>query len=120
MGTIDTTVRTITCNGPACEKTATFTQQTQQDVIDQNPWLKTDRHVATFDGRSLGYCSDVCEVEGVKSGVHAPPEKKVIQMPTGDAMAAIRAAAAQQAADIEGTKALKEGRAPSGGIVQGS
>lgn len=120
MATVDTIVRTITCNGPACEKTATFTQQNQQETIDQNLWLKTYRNVTTFDGRSLGYCSDVCEVEGIKAGTHVPPQQKVIQMPTGDAMAAIRAAAAQSAANAEGTRALKEGGIPAGGIVQGS
>lgn len=111
MSIHDTVIRTITCNGPECKNTVTFEQKENKEAVDANPWLKSARVIQTGDGRNLVYCSDVCEVNGVGSGAHNPPEaKKVIEMPTGGSLDAIKKAAAAAKAAEEGTKALREGR----------
>lgn len=108
--------RTITCDGPECNKTITFeaTEEKAKEVFANpaNFWLRGNRLVKTPDGRVLVYCSDVCEIMGAKSGIHNLPEpKKIIDAGNQAAVnAAVAAANAAKASDEN----LKKG---SGGPI---
>lgn len=97
MSVFDSQFRTITCNGPECDKTVTYDVKEAQKVLtaEGNEWLKSVRFVQSSDGRNFAYCSDTCEVKGVGSGLHNQPEvKKIIaDAPTPAAVAAAAAAA---------------------------
>lgn len=108
MSIID--VRTVTCNGPNCDKTIAFTNEEAKQVTAETPWLKGLRVVQTSDGRNFCYCSDVCLVEGAATGILNPiEEKKIIAIDAGKAQLALRqaqlAARARQVSD----DALKSG-----------
>jgi hypothetical protein len=111
MSVVDTSYRTITCNGPDCTTTVTFEPKDAEKTVKENPWLENARLTNRLsDGRVFAYCSDTCEVKAVTAGFHNKEEKKLVEMPTGTAREAIlRAAQAAKAAE-EGSKALKEGR----------
>src|SRR5271156_1517303 len=100
---IDATIRTISCDGPECKRSIIFDRTQEKAVFDtpENSWLKTTRVVQTADNRNLLYCSDVCTVKGVATGVlNIPEAPKVI--PAGNAAAiaqAAHSAAAARAAD---------------------
>ena len=114
MGLIDSTVRTITCNGPACPKTITFDRRLEKQTFDDptNAWLKATRIVQTLDGRNLVYCCDACEIGGVGTGQHNLPEPKRI-VESGASAAAIRAAADAAAQAEATTAAIKAGQPAS-------
>ncbi len=125
MSIANSVVQTIKCDAPGCDKAIIFAQSETPEVVKANAWLRGVRIVQglftenpNIPNKTFVYCSDTCEVNGTGTGKHNPIEKKVIEMPTGDQLAAIRAAAAQAQAVAEGTQALKEGRPPVGGIVQ--
>lgn len=111
MGIVDGTFRTVTCD--ACGRTVTYEQNQRggidPKILEENPWLKTNRVVLTADGRNFGYCSDLCNVEGLKSGLFNMPEPKQVEIPAGSAQAQIQAAAAAAKAREEATKSIKEG-----------
>lgn len=110
MSVIDTQFRTITCNGPKCDKTVTYdVKQANETIADEkNAWLHAVRFTSTSDGRNFAYCSDTCELEGIGTGIHNKPEtKKIVDAPATPAAVAAAAAAAKQAEDA--TKALKAG-----------
>ena len=109
MSTVQSTFVTISCDGPGCGKTVTFpaTEQGKTEAVEDYPWLLTLRGVGTPDQRTLNYCSDTCEANGLATGVHNKPDRKrVIQSGTpGDVkLAAIAAEQAKQA-----NKALHDG-----------
>lgn len=114
MAIQDVVVETVKCDNPACTSEAVFPKLQNgvlPEVLEKNPWLKTARLIQTADGRVRYYCTDVCEVAGIKTGEHNPPEpKKVIDMPSGPALEAIKKAAAEELARRQGTQALKEGK----------
>ena len=105
MGVQQTVYKTVSCNGPGCDKSVTFEVGTQQTGIPketeailsapENSWMNsTLRTVRTPDGRELVLCSDVCEVNSVAAGNHNKPEpKKIIELPTGGPTEYIRRAA---------------------------
>lgn len=96
MALTDVVMRTIKCNNEDCPKEITFERTKEKETFDNpaNIWLKSLRLVQTVDQRSLVYCSDVCEIMGIKTGAHNMPEpKKIIE----NANAATVAAAAQAA-----------------------
>jgi hypothetical protein len=108
----DSTIRTISCDGPACEKRVIF-EQGDKSVFEkpENEWLKNSRVVSTNDGRVLSYCSDTCEVNNITAGKHNVQEQPKIEHnanPAAIAMAAQAAARARQA-----DQALRDGK---GGI----
>ncbi len=109
MSIIDSAVRHIKCDAPACTKEVLFDQKDKDAVFTnpENSWLKSTRVTQTADGRNFAYCSDICEVEGVKTGKHNIPEAPKV---TGSASAAdISAAAAMVKARADADKALREG-----------
>lgn len=111
MGIQNLQIKTVTCNGPECDKTATYDVREEKQAIDQpeNSWMKSLRIVSTFDQRAFLYCSDICEAKGVATGQHNLPEpKKLIDGVATPAQIAQAAAAAKQAE--EATQALKSGR----------
>lgn len=113
MGIKDTAFRTIICNGPACSKTVTFqqTQEAQAEAFakEGNEWLKATRIISTPDGRSLAYCSDICEVKGIETGAHNLPEpKRIIDGVASQAQVQAAAEAAQRAE--QATAAIKAGQ----------
>jgi hypothetical protein len=123
MGIVDNTYRTLTCS--KCDKTLTFniqefqTPEGQKKTLEEAPWLRTYRILnVVLDGRVFGYCSDECTLRGIESGEVNPVEKKVIEMPAGGNLEAIKRAAAEAAAKAEGTRRLKEGQPVN--IVPGS
>lgn len=81
MGFKDNTVvtRTVSCDNAACGKTITH-DRNDNTIADkeENAWMRTLRLIQSVDGRAFVYCSDVCEIEGIKSGQHNPPQKKTI------------------------------------------
>lgn len=112
MGIQDTQFRTISCNGAGCDKKVThaFSKEGAAEAFAANPWLATTRTVTTPDGRVLVYCTDVCEVSGVSSGVHnKPEEKKIINIEEGKAQIAMRQMAELAAKQAESDRALKAG-----------
>jgi hypothetical protein len=69
MAIIDRLFRTIACDGPNCGKTVTFNQSDKEEakkVISDNPWLHAARLVQAA-GRNFVYCSDLCEVEAIRT-----------------------------------------------------
>lgn len=122
MSVLDQGFRTVKCDNPGCDKSITF-EHTQVVATLQDPanaWTKSVRIVKLLFGGeqapTFSYCSDVCEIEGIKTGKHNPPEqKKIIEAANPAAvMAAARAAELAKSSDAN----LKSGR---GGpvLVQG-
>lgn len=113
--------RTVSCDGPGCDKSVTFEMGNQQTGMpeetrkilsaEENAWMNsTLRKVITPDGRQLTYCNDVCEINAVAAGNHNKPEpKKVITMPGGAAQDMIRKAAQAAAVARQADKNLREG-----------
>lgn len=64
-----------------CQKTSSAEMVGEgalEKALAQDPWLRTYRTIQTGDGRVFGYCTDICEIEGVKSGAHNMPEEKKV------------------------------------------
>ena len=83
----DVMSRTIACEGvdekgTKCDKTITFNPQNPEEVAALPDWLRTYRVVNLGNGAKFGYCSDVCEVNGVTTGNHNVPEPKQVQEAT--------------------------------------
>lgn len=111
MGIQNMQLKSVTCNGPECDKTVTYDIRDEKSVIDAqgNEWMKNLRIVSTFDQRAFLYCSDICEAKSLATGQHNLPEpKKLIEGVATPAQIAAAAAAAKQAE--EATLALKSGR----------
>ncbi len=110
MGIVNVVYRAITCNGPECKNTLTFDVKDGKEVLEANPWLLGLRFVKTPDERELIYCSDLCELNGIRSGVHNRPEvKKIVEMPSGAGLEQIKQAAQRAAQQEQATAALKAG-----------
>jgi hypothetical protein len=123
MGIVDNQFRTVTCDN--CKKTVTYEQQQlngrihiDPKVMEENPWLKSNRVVLTADGRNFGYCSDLCEISGLESKQHNMPEPAKVEIPTGSAQAQIQAAAAAAKQREDATKAIKSGEGTKLHIAQ--
>jgi hypothetical protein len=82
MGMQDQTLRTISCDNKKCDKTVTFDLADQKAIAELPDWLRTFRNVILGNQKRFGYCSDVCEVEGVTTGDHNVPEPKQVQEAT--------------------------------------
>ena len=118
MGIIDSQFRSVTCD--QCGKTVTYEQLVDPrtgraggispQVMEENPWLKTNRIVLTADGHNFGYCSDICEIAGLETSRHNMPEPQKVEIPQGSASAQIAAAAAAAKAREDATKAIKDGQ----------
>jgi hypothetical protein len=103
MPIIDTSIRSIQCDGPGCDKHVLFDRKDEKATFEnpENIWLRATRVVQTADGRNLVFHSDECEVKSVGTGKHNIPEAPKI-VPTGNpaAIAALAQAAANaKAAD---------------------
>ena len=111
MGIVNVTFRTITCNGPECKNTVTYESSKEKETIEapENAWVNGLRTIQTLDQRMFTYCSDVCEIGGVKTGQHNKPEPKKIVDTSGAPSAQIAEAAAAAKAAEEATKQLKAG-----------
>lgn len=111
---------TISCDGPGCNKTATFpaTQQDRAAAGVENPWLDNARFIQQpTTGQVFAYCGDICEVNAVTEGKHnKPEEKKVIEINAGAAALAMKHAKKIMEAKSQSDKALKEG---SGITIEG-
>ena len=109
MTITNTAFRTVTCD--TCEKTVTFesTNGLPPDVIEANPWLKTNRAIQRADGKVLSYCSDLCTVKAIEKGDLNSPEPQQVQQATGGA-GAIALAAAEARRRQLATQALKDGQ----------
>ena len=101
----DKQIRTIKCDGPDCKKEVTF-DLTDVKAIQAIEWLKGVSVVATGDQRNLCYCSDVCEVKGITTGVHNLKEKPKVAV-ASEAEVKQAVAAAENEAKV--TEALKTG-----------
>src|ERR1700693_6294199 len=109
MSLVATQFQTATCD--ECQKTVTFQMQERgvaEQVLIDNPWLKTGRHVGTGDGRKFFLCGDECDIKHAGSGVRNPVEPSRIQ-PASNPAAIAAAAAAAKAAE-SATEAIKSGR----------
>jgi len=98
----DKTERTIKCDNAKCDKVITFDLQDQEAISKLPDWLRTYRNVVLGNNAKFGYCSDVCEVEGVTSGTHNVPEPKQVQ-------AATPADANRVVAEAQVVEAMKNG-----------
>ena len=106
---VTTQFQTTTCD--ECGKTATFQVHQQgvaPEVLEENPWLKAARNIATADGRKFFVCSDECDVKHTATGVRNPVEQS--RVVTASNPAAIAQAAAAAKAATEATDAIKSGR----------
>ncbi|SRR6266576_1575692 len=111
MAVMDIQYTTVTCD--SCGKTVTY-QNPNPDmaaILTENPWMKTNRMVQTADRRVFSYCSDLCNVAGIETGLHNVQEAPKVAIPQGSAQAQIAAAAAAAKAQEQATKAIKEGGA---------
>lgn len=114
MAILDQGFRTVKCDNPKCDKAITFEHEAAQQTLTDpaNAWLKPVRIVKLLFGGQQApthvYCSDVCEIEGIKAGLHNPPEqKKLIEAANPAAiMAAAKAAELAKQSDDR----LKSGR----------
>ncbi len=115
MSFVQSSFVTISCDGPECDKTATFAanDEANQQAQRDNPWLLSHRAVQTPDRRNLSYCSDECEAKAVATGAHNKLEKRII--PGANAQSVDLAAQAAEHAR-KATEALKQG---SGKITLG-
>ena len=104
--------RNIKCDNVDCKNDITFDPRLEKETFEANPWMKGLRIVQTVDQRVFSYCSDVCEIVGVKTGQHNLPVPKKIIEATGPG--ALQAATQQAQAQASSDKALKSG---SGGQV---
>jgi hypothetical protein len=102
----DQSFRTIKCDNAKCDKTVTFDLQDQQAIANLPDWLRTYRNVVLGNNVKFGYCSDVCEVEGVTTGTHNVPEPKQVQ----EASVADASRVAAQAAAVEAMKTPAKGK----------
>ncbi len=105
MSIIDTQteIRHIKCDGTGCTNEILFDKKDAKSVFEdpKNAWIKTTRVTQTGDGRNYAYCSDICEVEGIKTGKHNVQEQpKVAPAATpADLASAIAMAKARAEAD---------------------
>jgi hypothetical protein len=109
MGITDTQIRAISCDGPGCAKQIIYDRKTEKETFElaENVWLRATRVTQTADGRNLVYCSDVCEVKAIGTGVHNILEQPKIAVGNPAAIAA----AAQAAANARQTnEAIKTGQ----------
>ena len=93
----NTQFTTVTCDAPDCGKTATFEATPQgvtEELVEANPWLKTNIVLQTPDKRVFSICSTLCLVKSASAGLFDPVEPKTIQTAPGG-IAAIAAAAAE-------------------------
>ena len=106
MGMLDKTTRTIKCDNKKCDKEIAFDLQDQAAIAALPDWLRTFRNVVLGNNTRFGYCSDVCEVEGVTTGDHNVPEPKQVV----EATAADASKVAAQAKIAEAMKTGPKGR----------
>jgi hypothetical protein len=111
MGIVDNAFKTLTCE--SCTKTVTFdvqefqTPEGQKKIFEEAPWFRTYRMVnIVLDGRVWGFCSDECTLKAIEKSLFNPIEKRLIE---GGNLEAIKRAAAEAAAKVEGTRRLKAG-----------
>ena len=102
----DKTTRTIKCDNKKCDKEVVFDLQDQEAISKMPDWLRTYRNVVLGNQSKFGYCSDVCEVEGVTTGDHNVPEPKQVQ----EATAADANRVAAQAKIVEAMKTGPKGK----------
>lgn len=109
MSITDTVVRTIKCEVEGCPNEVIFDRKEEQQVFakPENAWMKGIRLVQTADGRNIAYCSDNCEIEGIKTGKHNLPEPKRI-IEAGNS-AAVQAAAQANANAKAAEQMVREG-----------
>ena len=111
MSIVDVQYRTVTCNAPNCPHTITYENPTGANAaLEANPWLKTVRLVQTADQRVFSYCSDLCEIAGIETGLHNIQEKPKVEIPQGSAQAQIAAAAVAAKRSENASKAIKDGQ----------
>lgn len=102
---------TVTCDAPDCGKAATFEvlqQGVHNDVVEANPWLKTNLVVQTVDKKVFSLCSTLCLVKSAQAGLFDPVEPKQIQSVQGGT-AAIAAAAAEARRKQVADKNIRDG-----------
>lgn len=110
----DAQIRTIACDGKdekgaPCVNTISFDVQNQEAIATLPDWIRTYRTITLGNNRRFGYCSDVCEVNGVTTGDHNVPEPQRIQEATPlDAQRAIA-----EAKVVESMKMKKSGSGKS-------
>jgi hypothetical protein len=101
---IDSQIRNIKCDAPGCKNEIIYDRKDEKTTVDNpdNAWLKSLRMVQTIDGRGYSYCSDACELEGVKTGKHNLPElPKVATATQQDLSKAVALAQARAAAEAQ-------------------
>jgi len=92
--------RTIKCDAEGCESSATFNPQDVEQIKALPEWVRAYRVVNRGDRKAFGYCSDVCEVNGITAGNHNVPEPKKVTEVTS------QAEIKQAIANAEAAKAL--------------
>ena len=107
----NTQYTTVTCDNPGCGKTATFEvteRGISNEVMEANPWIKTNLIVQAADKRVFSVCSSVCLVNLASSGILDPIEPIRIAPVSGGASAIAAAAAASRRSQLA-TDAIKTG-----------
>jgi hypothetical protein len=107
MSIVDSAIRTIKCE--RCPNEVVFDRKDEQATFANpvNAWLKGVRLIQTADGRVLSYCTDACELEGIKAGIHNIPEQPKV----AEGNAAMVAAAAKMAtARAQAEQAIRDGK----------
>lgn len=104
MPILDSSIRHIKCDAPECKNEVLYDRKDEKATFENpdNAWLRTTRIVQSADGRNMMYCSDACELGGIKTGKHNLPEAPKVSTATqADVSAAVKLAQAQKAADSQ-------------------
>lgn len=109
MPILDSQIRQIKCDAPGCTKEVLFDRKDERATFENpdNAWLKSTRVIQSADGRNLAYCSDLCEVEGTRTGKHNIPEAPKVA-PTAT-QAEVSAAVAMAKARADADAAIRKG-----------
>jgi len=113
-GQIVSLERTISCDMCGEKEggnTVTFDPKNVEQIQKLPDWVRGYRVVNRGDRKAFGYCSDVCEVNGITAGNHNVPEPKKVQEVTSQAEIKQAIANAEAAKALAGTDAATEAAA---------
>jgi hypothetical protein len=120
MPMTDSVFRTISCDGPKCDKVEVMEANSSnpedqariKEAVDkkvaETPWLQAPR-VVQAAGKVFLFCSDTCLVNAATAGMFIPAEQKRIISPEGNINAQIKAALEAKLREKAADEALRTG-----------
>jgi hypothetical protein len=120
MPMTDSVFRTISCDGPKCDKVEVMEANSSNPEdqvrikaavdkkVAETPWLQAPR-VVQAAGKVFLFCSDTCLVNAATAGMFIPAEEKKIISPEGNINAQIKAALEAKLREKAADAALRSG-----------